>query len=431
MTTSSTHVTADFRTLSIGPVQIGKHSVRLRPAMIGDAPRWRDLRMRDRDLIEPFWISTEQDWEGRHTENAWIREVLVARHHARTRRALSMVIEVDGQFSGQCNLTAIDMIAREAELGIWVEARVAGHSVSTLASGLIVDYGFEVLGLRRIIAPVATENSRAINALRGGCFRRETALPAFVSTGGGDWIDHELWSLTPDLLPEGGLVGLARRRVDPHATTLRIEKQCSVVRRTRTVALPTSVSELRAIARYHLGSVRRLQRRLVPIRIPEAAIARGSNCALRLRRVRIRDSLIAQPRAHGATSVITPLRRGSWFAASGPAVAFHITLHHSVIGRAELVGLSDHHRIAEAVVAVDRDHADVDITSEATRMLLDVGRTSLDLQRISGATDPDDDFATAVAVAAGMHHQGRIADTAVRNGVLGDIDLWATEIHEN
>ncbi len=429
MTSPIPSATSDFRRLSIGPVRIGPHSVRLRPPQVGDAQRWQALRLRDRTLIEPFWIAADLDWGERHSESSWIREVLVARRTARARDTLPLVIEVDGRFCGQCNLTAIDQQAREAEIGIWVEADVAGLGVSTLAAGLIADYGFEVLGLRRIIAPVAADNRRALTALGAARFRREATLPAFALTGGGRLVDHELWALTPDALPVDGLVGLARRRADPDAVPVPISDVCVMNSRMSARVVPSTMTEIRAVGRFHIGSLRRRWRNLMPMRVPERSITTSNRVrGLRLRQIRLFDALRPRPRSGTSDPVITPLRRGSWFAATDPAVAFHITLGDNVIGRAELIGVNAAHGIAEAVVRVDRDVAGVDVTGEATRLLLGLGQGPLHIRRITGATGATDDFAAAVAVHAGLHHQGRLADTAIRDGVVGDIDLWATEL---
>lgn len=172
-------------------------AVVLRRPQFGDASEWRRLRIRDQEFIEPYWVSSDLTWSDRHTEAVWIRECLRGRAEAVAGNALPLVIEVDGEFAGQCNLEWIDHHNSTGELGIWLDSTLAKSGVALTAINLLVGYAFDELGLQRVSAPISAKNNaaRAVAAHLGSTL--EGTMHDFMDVGG-HRSDHELWAITSD-----------------------------------------------------------------------------------------------------------------------------------------------------------------------------------------------------------------------------------------
>ncbi|WP_246122036.1 GNAT family N-acetyltransferase [Pseudonocardia cypriaca] len=183
--------------LRLGPVTAGGHVVVLRPPRFSDVEAWRSIRLRDRCLIEPFWLSSTLSWEERHSDRAWMEEVLSGRANARVGRSLSLVIEVDGAFAGQFNLERIDTGARSAEIGAWLDSTLAGRWIMRAAGQLLADHAFGSMGLRRITAPVCVDNVAAALAVRHFGMCREGTMASYLDVGGRR-MPHDLWAITAD-----------------------------------------------------------------------------------------------------------------------------------------------------------------------------------------------------------------------------------------
>ncbi|WP_280266003.1 GNAT family N-acetyltransferase, partial [Nocardia wallacei] len=196
----------------LGPLTLRGRTVAVRPPRPGDHPHWRRLRLRDRALIEPFWYSSRLDWAERHTEKQWLREYLVSRAESRAGRRLPGVIEIDGRFAGQCELCSIDLRRGTAEMSIWIDSRLARHGFGGVAAGLVIDYGFQTLGLARIVAPISPGNIAAAHGAAELGFVREALMTRYFDAGGARR-DHELWALTRDDRPPGGFAAFWIRRI--------------------------------------------------------------------------------------------------------------------------------------------------------------------------------------------------------------------------
>ncbi len=182
----------------LGPLTRGVHRVALRAPQLTDAAAWRFIRLRDRHLIEPFWGSSERSWAERHTEFAWVEEVLTARRNARMGRALSQVIEVDGRFAGQLNLERIDPWARSGEVSVWIDSTLTGREITLVAGHLFAEHVFGQMGLRRVTAPVCVDNAAAARQLQHFGMCREGTMASYLDVGGRRK-DHDLWAITSEM----------------------------------------------------------------------------------------------------------------------------------------------------------------------------------------------------------------------------------------
>jgi RimJ/RimL family protein N-acetyltransferase len=188
----------------LGPQPVLGHEIVLRSPRVGDAGQWREVRTRERERIEPWWASSPLGWEQRHADAQWVSDLLQARREARAGRALPLVVEIDGQLAGQCNLEWIAPHTSTAEMGIWMDSRWARRGFSPVAAAMMVDYAIFDLGLHRLIAPIGTGNAAAAAGARKLGMRLEGTMSGFLDVGGVRR-DHELWALTPACVPEGGL----------------------------------------------------------------------------------------------------------------------------------------------------------------------------------------------------------------------------------
>lgn len=171
-------------------------TVHVRLPRLTDAPAWRSARLRNREAIEPFWVSTGRGWGSQHTDRAWAGHWLTARWGARFGTFLSVVIEVDGQFAGQCELR-IEEHDRRGEAGIWMDSWLAEPGTALVAGRLVMAYAFGPLGLVRVAAPVSIENERAARLAARLGFVREGTMTGYMTVGG-QRRDHDLWAVTVD-----------------------------------------------------------------------------------------------------------------------------------------------------------------------------------------------------------------------------------------
>jgi RimJ/RimL family protein N-acetyltransferase len=188
----------------LGPQPVLGHHIVLRSPRLRDAEQWRVVRTRERKRIEPWWASSGLTWEQRHTTAQWTRDVLQSRREARAGRALPLVVEIDGQLAGQCNLEWIAPHTATAEMGIWMDSRWARQGLSAVGAAMMVDYAMGVLGLHRLIAPIGEGNVVAAAGAQKIGMRREGTMAGFLDVGGMRR-NHDLWALTTDQVPPGGL----------------------------------------------------------------------------------------------------------------------------------------------------------------------------------------------------------------------------------
>ena len=183
--------------VSLGPVNTGGRFVTLRGPRMSDANAWREIRLRDQHRIEPFWMTAALSWPDRHTEIRWVRECLQTCRLARAGCALPLVVEVDGRFAGQCNLEWINPYTRTAEVGIWIDSRVAGQGVGTAALAMLTDYSFGTVRLHRLTAPICAENASAARMVEHVGLKREGTMTRYLDVEGRRK-DYDLWAITAE-----------------------------------------------------------------------------------------------------------------------------------------------------------------------------------------------------------------------------------------
>lgn len=150
------------------PVLSGERVV-LRPLVRADAPRLTALLAdpavrRNLRLAGPVTVAQEEEFIDAVARTA---EQLVLGVTART----------DGRLLGVTGLHQLGDPARQAEFGIFLGGPEEwGQGSGGEATRLVVDHGFEVLGLNRIWLHVHADNVRGLRAYARAGFRQEGVL---------------------------------------------------------------------------------------------------------------------------------------------------------------------------------------------------------------------------------------------------------------
>ncbi len=113
----------------------------------------------------------------------------------RQQPALAGQITVNGIMGGS---------AACAQIGYWVDQRLAGRGIIPTAVAMAVDYCWEDLGLHRIEIAIRPENLRSLRVVEKLGFRPEGMRPRYLHIDG-DWRDHLVFALNAEEVP-GGLV---------------------------------------------------------------------------------------------------------------------------------------------------------------------------------------------------------------------------------
>ena len=180
----------------------------LRDGLVAIRPiRIRDARPLERELLDNrSWLRT---WEATNPggpvgfdPRASIRSLLA---HARSGHGVPFVIEYDGEFAGQLNVSGMAYGSlSSASIGYWVSERFAGKNVTPTAVALATDHVFFGLGLHRMEICIRPENAPSLRVVEKLGFRYEGLRRRFIHING-DWRDHFCFALTVEEIPEGVL----------------------------------------------------------------------------------------------------------------------------------------------------------------------------------------------------------------------------------
>lgn len=180
----------------LGPVMVAGGRVTLRPVRFRDAAAWSRIRLRDRDHLEPWEPTGRGSWEARNHASNWPSLWTSLKAEARRGAMIPLVIEVDGQFSGQLTIgNVVRGALRSGWIGYWVAKDLGGQGVATAALALGLDHCFGPVGLHRVEATVRPENLASQAVLRNVGFREEGLLRRYLDVDGA-WRDHLLVGLT-------------------------------------------------------------------------------------------------------------------------------------------------------------------------------------------------------------------------------------------
>jgi ribosomal-protein-alanine N-acetyltransferase len=196
------------------PVVLRHEDVRLRPLKVRDAKRWQQLRASNNDWLAEWEATSPMPTaEPAPTFRQSARRMLA---EARTGRALPFVVEYQGKFVGQINISDITYGSlRGCHFGYWIDQGAAGKGVMTTAAALVTDHLLETLKLHRIEIAIRPENVPSNRlAVRLG-YRFEGVRPAFLHIDNA-WRDHNVYVMNPDTV-DGKVLSQVRNSRDTKA----------------------------------------------------------------------------------------------------------------------------------------------------------------------------------------------------------------------
>lgn len=169
--------------------------------------RLRDARPLERELLDNRgwlrkWEATNPHGPLSFDTRASIRSLQA---NARAGFGLPFVIEVDGQFAGQLNVSSITYGSLgSATIGYWVSEKFAGLGATPTAVALATDYCFFQAGLHRMEICIRPENEPSLRIVEKLGFRYEGLRRRYIHING-DWRDHFCFALVVEELPTGVL----------------------------------------------------------------------------------------------------------------------------------------------------------------------------------------------------------------------------------
>ena len=108
----------------------------------------------ERDRIGP-WMPWVEHTVSKDDERPWLERVTSDRDSTG-----GLSIWVEGEFAGGTGLIA-DEFGISAEIGYWIRSRFEGRGLVTRACEALITYGFEGLGVHRVVIRAGTENARS------------------------------------------------------------------------------------------------------------------------------------------------------------------------------------------------------------------------------------------------------------------------------
>ena len=188
----------------------------LHPLRRRDADEWSRLRRANEDWLSPWEPSSPVPWSDRHTPASYRAMRRAVARRARLGTSVPLAVRVEGRLAGQVTLDNIVRGAmRGGHLGYWIDRRVAGQGMASLAVALVCDHAFGAVGLHRVQADIRPENGPSRRLVERLGFQREGLLRRLLDIDG-DWRDHLAYALLAEDLP-GGVLAHWRERADPLA----------------------------------------------------------------------------------------------------------------------------------------------------------------------------------------------------------------------
>ena len=144
------------------------------------------------------------------TEEAYLDEAMKAGAGREPETAAFTIYDrSDDEPFGTASLMEINWRHRRARFGILLGDR-HGRGLGTEATRLVLDWGFNMLGLANVLLEVLTDNERAIRAYERAGFRRLGVRRSAVLGAGGGQVDELLMDAVPadlgaSVLQPGGL----------------------------------------------------------------------------------------------------------------------------------------------------------------------------------------------------------------------------------
>lgn len=205
-------MTNRVRVPEVGPVLTRSGEVRLREPSPLDGRAWSRLRLDDAERLAARHeglvpVDGDERWEQQNQPAKWLGVHSTAMRRIEHDLGFSWVIDLEGQFAGQIELTGLTQAPHHAaRVGAWVGRRFAGSGVGAAALALALDHAFGPAGIEIVEAYVDSDNEPSRRGLLSMGFRRAGPQQELRST----WESHfppdpdaELFEITRADLPTG------------------------------------------------------------------------------------------------------------------------------------------------------------------------------------------------------------------------------------
>ena len=179
----------------LSPVLKGAR-ITLKAPSIKDYKAWHQVRQKNKSFLKTY----EPSWPKDCLSNDFFSRRLERQAQERqSGRGAFFLIHLDNQIIGGLNLNNIQMgAARHATLGYWIDEDHQGQGYMSEAINLMIDYGFNILKLRRLNAACLPDNHRSIKMLLSLGFEEEGYAKKYLQING-HWQDHRLFGLVTPL----------------------------------------------------------------------------------------------------------------------------------------------------------------------------------------------------------------------------------------
>lgn len=174
------------------PLTLQDVDLTVRPMQRRDRRALQELRRRNRDWLQP-WDATDPYASG--PAPSFPAQLRWTQCEGRAGRALVLLILLERRLVGQVSAAPIAYGAqRTAQIGYWVDHRVAGQGIAPRAAALLVDHLLDELSIHRVEVTVRAENAASIAVARKLGLRHEGTRRGAVHVDGA-WRDHEVYAL--------------------------------------------------------------------------------------------------------------------------------------------------------------------------------------------------------------------------------------------
>lgn len=203
------------------PVTLHHHDLLLRPLRLRDKDEWNAVRRANMSWLMP-WEATMPPG-GEPGPPSFAALVRMLNRQAREGRALPWIVaqemvEPGGalrrtrqRLVGQLTVTGITRgSANFAQIGYWVDQRLAGQGIIPTAVAMATDYCFTTMRLHRMEIAIRPENTKSLRVVEKLGFRPEGLRPRYLHING-DWRDHLIFALNAEEVPGGVLARWANR----------------------------------------------------------------------------------------------------------------------------------------------------------------------------------------------------------------------------
>jgi len=190
------------------PVTLQHGEVVLAPLRPRDGAPWERVRRQNSEWLRPWEATLPPGSDpGPATFTGLVKALS---RQAREGRMLPWLVWFEpggdrnsAQLAGQLTVSGIvGGSASWAQIGYWVDQRLAGRGIIPTAVALAADYCFQTMGLHRIEIAIRPENVRSLRVVAKLGFRPEGLRPRYLHIDG-DWRDHLVFALNAEEVPEG------------------------------------------------------------------------------------------------------------------------------------------------------------------------------------------------------------------------------------